>query len=202
MTSVTWWVGPNLHLIQYPVRRGELYNQVGVFTSANFQPGLDPDAYDWGTPEELDGHFAAMDDRVRTSAALLGRDRKWMLFDRDPITSWTRGHFTLTGDAAHPMLQYLAQGACQALEDAVTLGACLTRHDKLTVAVTEYELARAEHTAQAQIWARRVGAIMHGDAVVALLRDALLKPLKPTDFRYIDWLYGDHSASHLTLVSS
>jgi 3-hydroxybenzoate 6-monooxygenase len=195
MSSVTWWVGPNLHLIQYPVRRGELYNQVGVFTSANFRHGLDPDAYDWGTAEELDRNFAPTDHRVRASAALLGRDRKWMLFDRDPVTSWTRGHFTLTGDAAHPMLQYLAQGACQALEDAVTLGECLTRHDEPAAAVAVYELARVKHTARAQIWARRVGAIVHGDTVVALLRDALLKPLMPTDFRYVDWLYGDHSIS-------
>ena len=106
--DMTWWVGPGMHLIQYPVRRKELYNQVAVFTTR--QIGAPEE---WGTPEELDERFADKHELVRQGASLLGRDRRWLVVDRDPVTSWTRGRVTLLGDAAHPMVQYLAQAAAR-----------------------------------------------------------------------------------------
>jgi salicylate hydroxylase len=191
--SVTWWIGPKMHLIQYPVRGGSLFNQVGVFTSDAYHTGVDPESEEWGTPQELDARFCELDERVRASAALLNRDRRWALFDRPPASTWTRGRVTLVGDAAHPMLQYLAQGACQALEDAMTIGACLADPNvDVSDALARYEQIRLPRASQAQIWARRVGDIVHGDGVLAILRNELLRQVKPDDFRYVDWLYGEH----------
>ena len=155
--------------------------------------GVDPESEEWGTPQELDARFCELDERVRASAALLNRDRRWALFDRPPASTWTRGRVTLVGDAAHPMLQYLAQGACQALEDAMTIGACLADPNvDVSDALARYEQIRLPRASQAQIWARRVGDIVHGDGVLAILRNELLRQVKPDDFRYVDWLYGEH----------
>ncbi|AQT83192.1 2-polyprenyl-6-methoxyphenol hydroxylase [Mycolicibacterium litorale] len=201
--SVTWWVGPNMHLIQYPVRGGGLFNQVGVIVSDAYHEGVDPESQTWGTPEELDERFSQLDKRVRSSAALLNRDRRWALFDRPPTATWTRGRVTLLGDAAHPMLQYLAQGACQALEDAHILGQCLTEPGVATAdALARYEQIRLPRASQVQLWARRVGDIVHGDGVIAILRNALLSQLAPNDFRLVDWLYADRQTSGLIPESS
>jgi len=127
MNTMRQWIGPDLHLIQYPLRRGELYNQVAVFKSYHYRTESD----DWGTKDELEEHFAKTYSGVRRSLARVKRDRRWALYDRPPTENWTRHHITLLGDAAHPMFQYLAQGACQALEDAVCLQvtrAMLARH--------------------------------------------------------------------------
>jgi 2-polyprenyl-6-methoxyphenol hydroxylase-like FAD-dependent oxidoreductase len=115
LDNVMLWTGPELHLVQYPVRKGELYNQVAVFRSGRYRPESD----DWGTPDELDAHFAAGCEPVRDATTKFRRDRRWPMYDRLPIGRWSRERITLLGDAAHPMLQYLAQGAAQALEDAV-----------------------------------------------------------------------------------
>jgi 2-polyprenyl-6-methoxyphenol hydroxylase-like FAD-dependent oxidoreductase len=188
--TINWWIGPKAHLIQYPVRGGDLFNQVGVFTSDAYRDGVDPGATDWGTPEELDERFSGLDERVRSSVAILNRDRRWALFDRPPASTWTTGRVTLIGDAAHPMLQYLAQGGCQALEDAVAIGACLADPGvDVTVALSRYESIRRSRAGLAQTWARRVGDIVHGDGLLAMLRNALLRQLGAKDFRYVDWLY-------------
>ncbi|GAA2585745.1 3-hydroxybenzoate 6-monooxygenase [Dactylosporangium fulvum] len=199
--TMTWWIGPKMHLVQYPVRRGNLFNQVGVFTSDRFDSEADPMSRDWGTPGELDLRFDRMIERVRTSASLLNRDVRWPLFDRRPATTWTRGPITLVGDAAHPMLQYLAQGGCQALEDAAALGRGIQLHDNdLGAAIAYYERERIERASKAQLWARRVGEIVHGDGLLALLRNALLSSLPPTDFRYVDWLYAGGSRRDSVVV--
>jgi 2-polyprenyl-6-methoxyphenol hydroxylase-like FAD-dependent oxidoreductase len=201
-TTMTWWIGPKMHLVQYPVRRGELLNQVGVFTSDRFGPDSDPTSQDWGTPAELDFRFEKTIDTVRDSAALLNRDYRWALFDRIPAATWTRGPITLIGDAAHPMLQYLAQGACQALEDAEALGDAIGLHGSdLPAAIAEFERVRVPHAARVQTWARRVGEIVHGDGLVALLRNRLLSTLAPEDFRYVDWLYAGTPGSNNYLTS-
>ena len=189
MDNMTWWIGPSMHLIQYPVRRGELLNQVAVFTTDDASAGGDPET--WGAPAELDRRFAGKVGHVDGAVNLIDRSRRWILRDRPPVGSWTRGRATLLGDAAHPMAQYLAQGACQALEDAAVLAESLAthRHD-VPSAFCAYEHERVGRTAQVQLWARRMGEIVHADGVLALLRDELLGRLDPSDFRYIDWLYS------------
>src|SRR5262249_22165018 len=125
LRDVVAWIGPGLHLVQYPLRSGRMYNQVAVFRSDAYLRGED----DWGNPAELEQRFAGCCDHVRESIPLLGRDNRWPMYDRLPIPTWVTGRIALLGDAAHPMLQYLAQGGCQAIEDAAALAAALERHD-------------------------------------------------------------------------
>lgn len=185
--NVTWWVGPNMHLIQYPIRRAELFNQVAVV-------GVDdhrPDDESWATAEDLDRHIADKTDYVRAGARLLQRDRRWLLYDRDPVQNWTRGNVTLVGDAAHPMLPYMAQGACQALEDAVCLADQLNAHGgDVPAALDAYQRVRIPHTAKVVEWARRMGDIVHLGGVGAMLRDELLGQRADDDYEYFDWIYG------------
>jgi 3-hydroxybenzoate 6-monooxygenase len=187
MDTIRYWIGPNLHLIQYPLRGGKLYNQVAVFKSDRYRPDSD----DWGTEDELDAQFARTHERVRRALTRVKRDRRWAMFDRVPTGNWTRHHITLLGDSAHPMLQYIAQGACQALEDAVCLADILASHrGDVGKAFLAYQEERIPRTARVQHSARLFGEIIHSDGVTALLRNALLSGRTPDDFTYTDWFYG------------
>ncbi|GGY40754.1 salicylate hydroxylase [Streptomyces omiyaensis] len=183
--SVIVWAGPRMHLVQYPVRRGELYNQVAVFESDHY----DPDSDDWGTEAELEERFAGSCDAVRDALPLVARDRRWPLFDRLPITDWVHDRIVLLGDAAHPMLQYLAQGACQALEDAVALGRALRDHGRPEEAFASYAALRTGRAASIQTNARRFGEICHLDGMGAFLRNQLLSDRTPEDFDDIAWVW-------------
>ena len=125
LDEVVAWIGPDLHFVQYPLRAGQIYNQVAVFRSPKYAacPGLADG--EWGGPDELDEAFEACCPQVREATGFLWRDRWWPMYDREPLAVWTRGRIALLGDAAHPMLQYLAQGACQAIEDADALARAL-----------------------------------------------------------------------------
>ena len=184
------WIGPGKHLVQYPIRRGELYNQVAVFRSRSYS-GEAELTDRWGTPAELDQAFAASCGPVRTGVALVSRDRRWVMYDREPLDNWSTGRITLLGDAAHPMVQYLAQGACQAIEDADCLARQLTRYDGDAVkAFAAYQAERIPRTALIQRSARIWGQIWHDDGpVIPLLRDRILTRRAPDDYTELDWLY-------------
>ncbi len=186
LEDVTLWTAPGLHFVQYPIRGGELFNQVAVFRSDRYRAGGD----DWGTPDELDAAFAVGCDAVQAGIARIRRDRHWPMYDREPIAQWSRGRLALLGDAAHPMLQYLAQGACQALEDAVVLADALAAHDDPAAAFTAYRDQRYLRTARVQYSARLFGEIWHVGDVGATLRDAMLATRADDDFAHIEWLYG------------
>jgi salicylate hydroxylase len=187
LDTIRYWIGPNLHLIQYPLRRGELYNQVAVFKSHRYHPASD----DWGTEDELETHFAQTHASVKRALTRIKRDRHWAMYDRLPTDNWTRHHITLLGDSAHPMLQYIAQGACQALEDAVSLAnAFAHHHGDVTRAFLAYQQTRIPRTATVQQSARLFGDIIHSDGLTALLRNALLSARAPHDFTYTDWFYA------------
>ena len=185
--SMLLWVGPDLHFVQYCVKAGKLFNQVAVFRSYRYKEDSD----DWGTVDELDEHFSRMCPRVRDAVAKIKRNRRWPMLDRLPIPNWTRNRITLLGDAAHPMLQYIAQGACQALEDAVCLGDSLKKHNGDTGrAFLAYQERRIERTARVQAAARLFGEIKHVHGVSIMLRNALLAKRRPDDYEYFEWLYG------------
>lgn len=188
LDNVMLWTGPEMHLVQYPVRRGELYNQVAVFKSSRYRP----DSEEWGLPDELDEHFGAGTEAVRSALLKIKRNRRWPMFDRLPIGTWTRNRITLMGDAAHPMLQYLAQGACQALEDAVVLADALAAHrDDVPAAYAAYERERVARTGRVQTLARWWGDFWHHHPGRALdERNALLARRDPRDFSETDWFYG------------
>ena len=111
------WCGEKTHLVHYPLRRGELFNLVVVFHSDRYEEGWDT----YGDPAELHERFADKCEPVRTLLQKVNAWKMWVLCDRPPIKNWSKGRITLLGDAAHPMLQYLAQGGNMAMEDAVCL---------------------------------------------------------------------------------
>jgi 2-polyprenyl-6-methoxyphenol hydroxylase-like FAD-dependent oxidoreductase len=191
LDDVVVYIGPGCHFVQYPLRRGEMFNQVAVFRSPKAMAG----EAEWGTPDELDAAFATTCDQIRRALPYLWRNRSWRMYDREPITRWVDGRMALTGDAAHPMLQYLAQGACQALEDAAQLAEQATKArtadgtdwDRALAAYAEIRTAR---TARVQRTARQWGDLWHCDGLFRATRNALLRDRDPGDFRYVDWLYA------------
>ncbi len=165
------WAGEKTHLVQYPMRGGELYNLVAVFHSDKFAEGWDS----YGDPEELHQRFAKTCEPVRTLLGKIESWRMWVLCDRPPIRDWSRGNITLLGDAAHPMLQYLAQGANMAIEDAV----CLARKIELAngdnpAAFLAYQQERYLRTARVQLTAKLYGEAYHASNAARDLRNAVL----------------------------
>ena len=187
LEEVVVYIGPGRHLVQYPLRRGEIFNTVAVFASPGFARGEE----DWGGPQELEQAFRGSCDAVTRGLTSLWLDRWWPMFDRVPIDRWADRRLALTGDAAHPMLQYLAQGACQAIEDAHCLGAEVEKaRGNWPDALENYHQARSERTARVQRTARLWGDIWHVDGVSRLMRNELFRAREPADFSRADWLYG------------
>ena len=187
------WAGPNCHLVHYPLRHGEQYNLVVTFHSRDKEV--------WGVSDgsraEVMSYFDGVHARPRQ---LLDRPtswRRWSTADRDPIASWSEGHATLLGDAAHPMMQYLAQGACMALEDAVTLGAAVQacragdgRFD-LPAAFRLYSAARVARTARVVLSVREMGRLYHAKGIDRLVRNSLWTGRTPERFYdAVEWLYA------------
>ncbi len=188
LDNVVMYGGPGLHFVQYPLRRGELYNQVAVFESKRFRPDSD----DWGKPDELEEAFASTCEYVRGALKVIKRDHRWPMIDRTPISTWARNRVVLMGDAAHPMLQYLAQGACQAIEDAACLAKKVAESGRdYAKAFVAYQQARYLRTARVQTTARFVGDyVFHLGGVPREIRNQLVQGSSPTDYSPVDWLYG------------
>jgi 2-polyprenyl-6-methoxyphenol hydroxylase-like FAD-dependent oxidoreductase len=187
MDDVVIHIGPGCHFVQYPLRRGEVFNQVAVFRSARADAG----EAEWGTPEELDATYADKCAAIRSALPHLWRDRSWRMFDREPIGNWVDRRLALVGDAAHPMLQYLAQGACQALEDADCLATQVVAHaGDRDAALKAYADARTVRTARVQRNARTWGEFWHCDGLFRETRNAFLRDRDPGDYRYLDWVYA------------
>jgi 2-polyprenyl-6-methoxyphenol hydroxylase-like FAD-dependent oxidoreductase len=184
LEDVVVHVGPRCHLVQYPLRGGDMFNQVAVFASPKAGRGLD----DWGTPDELDAAFAGMSAQVRAGLPLMWRDRWWRMHDRDPIMSWVRGRIALAGDAAHPPLQYLAQGAVMAIEDAWVLSESWNGDWDATLAA--YDAVRPEHCRRVLTTARAWGEFWHHDGEKRRWRNRTLLDRDVYDYTYVDWLFG------------
>ena len=122
--DVILWAGPRTHLVHYPLRRGEIFNLVAVFHSKRYVEGWNAEA----DAAELWEHFKGQRPEVMRMLERIETWRMWVLCDREPVKDWSKGRVTLLGDAAHPMLQYLAQGACMATEDAVALAERVAEH--------------------------------------------------------------------------
>ena len=182
------WVGPNCHLVHYPLRGGEQYNVVVTFHSR--------DKEEWsvreGSREEVQSYFEGICAKARQLIDLPKDWKRWATADREPIGQWTFGRAVLLGDAAHPTLQYLAQGACMALEDAVTLGEALRVHDDdFTPAFAHYQRSRIARTARIVLSAREMGRIFHAKGVERLVRNDLWKGRSQERFYdAMEWLYG------------
>lgn len=145
----TLWLGPQHHLVHYPVSSGRLINLVA------FSPAGDFAVESWeshGRRKDLAAEFAGWDPRLEALVASAGEVGRWALLDREPIDRWTSGRLALLGDAAHPMVPFFAQGAAQAVEDAAALAVCLARPGAApTEALARYEAVRAGRAAQVQV---------------------------------------------------
>jgi gentisate 1,2-dioxygenase/2-polyprenyl-6-methoxyphenol hydroxylase-like FAD-dependent oxidoreductase len=182
------WAGPDCHLVHYPLRGGEQWNVVVTFHSRGREEWGVTD----GSRDEVMAYFDGISARPRQLLALPRSWRRWATADRDPIARWTFGRVTLLGDAAHPMLQYLAQGACMALEDAVALGeAVRSAGGDLELGFVRYEQARVARTARVVLMAREMGRIYHAKGVERLVRNDLWRGRAPARwFDAVEWLYG------------
>ena len=195
LEDVVVYLGTNCHLVQYPLRKGELLNTVAVFKSPSFERGEEQ----YGGVDELEEAYRDCVPEVRNALKNLGTTMRWPMYDREPIDKWVAGRMVLIGDAAHPMLQYLAQGACQALEDAAVLqdlskGTVFTDQGLKSEAWDEvlqaFNAARAPRTARVQRTARVWGESWHVSGIGRVLRNMLFKSRGDGNYQYNDWLYG------------
>ncbi len=182
------WVGPNCHLVHYPLRGGEQYNVVVTFHSRQQE--------EWGvtegSKEEVQSYFQGICPKARQLIDLPRSWKRWATADREPIGQWSFGRVTLLGDAAHPTTQYMAQGACMAIEDAVTLGEALrANHNDFEKAFDLYQRSRVARTARIVLSSREMGRIYHAKGVERLVRNDLWRGRTPERFYdAMEWLYG------------
>ncbi len=186
--DVVLWAGPRTHLVHYPLRRGELYNLVAVFHSDHYEEGWNAE----GDTALLWKHFEGQRPEVLRMLERIETWRMWVLCDREPVKSWTQGRVTLLGDAAHPMLQYLAQGACMATEDAAAIAeAAAQSPNDPEAAFRAYQERRYLRTARVQIMARVYGEFYHARGPAAELRNQMLRSRTPVQaYEANEWLYN------------
>ena len=193
--DVVLWGGEKTHLVHYPLRRGELFNLVAVFHSNKYDEGWNA----FGDADELNERFSGACPQVKALLAKIETWKMWVLCDREPVKNWTDRRVTLLGDAAHPMLQYLAQGAGQAIEDAVVLREALrfTRGD-IPRAFQKYQQARYLRTGRVQLTARFYGDIYHAAGVQRELRNQMFQSgLESAGFAGLKWMYDGIEPSKL-----
>lgn len=194
--AVTLWAGPKCHIVHYPLKGGEVYNL--VVTYHNDAP--EPVAGHPVTKEEVHRGFTHIAERPRQIIEH-GQDWKmWVLCDRDPSKQWIDGRVVLLGDAAHPMLQYMAQGACMAMEDAVCLSYHLGDKQDIGEAFEAYRNDRFARTARVQTYSRLMGDyVYHASAGYAEMRNSIMGNMKPENFfNQVDWLYGGNGLSNVS----
>ena len=181
------WVGRGRHLVHYPVRGGAWVNLVAVTAAGAGRTEA------WtasGDPAELRAAFAGWPEPVPALLAQVEACARWALFDRPTRPAWSRGRATLLGDAAHPMLPYLAQGAAMAVEDAAVLAASLAAAPADPAqALRAYEAARRPRTAQVAAWSRANGRLFHLPPPAARLAFAAAGAVGAPE-RRLDALYG------------
>ncbi len=186
---VNLWIGPDGHLVHYPIRAGAAVNVVAVCGGRWQSPTWNTSA---GRDEVLERFpAAAWAPAARELLATPERWQKWALYDRAPSTSWGHGPVTLLGDAAHPMLPFLAQGAAMAIEDAAVLARELARlPGNFAAALRNYESERRPRTARVQREARRNDFRYHLRRPAAFIRDAALRALGGERLlSQYDWIY-------------
>jgi salicylate hydroxylase len=182
------WLGPGRHFVHYPISRGTLVNVVAIVPAGDWRNES------WmadGEISDLIDEFAGWDDRVHQLIVSASNTKRWAMYDRAPLEQWTAGRIALLGDAAHAMLPFFAQGAAQAIEDAVVLADCLQRADRDSVrqALRRYETIRRPRASEVQMMSRGREVRNHlPDGPEQQERDAQFANGDP--LRQSAWLYG------------
>jgi salicylate hydroxylase len=182
------WLGPGRHFVHYPISRGTLVNVVAIVPAGDWRNES------WmadGEISDLIDEFAGWDDRVHQLIVSASNTKRWAMYDRAPLEQWTAGRIALLGDAAHAMLPFFAQGAAQAIEDAVVLADCLQRADRDSVrqALRRYETIRRPRASEVQMMSRGREVRNHlPDGPEQQERDAQFANGDP--LRQRAWLYG------------
>jgi salicylate hydroxylase len=190
--DMTAWFGPKGTVVHYYVRRGELVNWIAHYETDWREESWSVES-DW---REAARAYAGWHPLLNDLFSRTERCYKWALYDRDPLPRWTQGRVTLLGDAAHPMLPYLAQGAAQAIEDGYVLADMLAQHrGDPEGALLAYEQARLPRTSRIQLHARERGKINNTTSAFARfardIRYRIKRLLKPNEHTYgIEWIYG------------
>ena len=186
--AASLWAGPKCHLVHYPLRGGEQYNVVVTFHSRQPETWGVTD----GSKEEVESYFQGIAPKARQLIDLPKSWKRWATADREPIGTWVYGRATLLGDAAHPTTQYMAQGACMAMEDAVTLGEALRVTNKdWDAALQLYQQNRVTRTARIVLSGREMGRLYHAAGVERLVRNSLWKGRSQERFYdAMEWLYS------------
>ncbi|WP_281016614.1 MULTISPECIES: 3-hydroxybenzoate 6-monooxygenase [unclassified Minwuia] len=186
--AATLWAGPKCHIVHYPLSGWKLFNLVVTYHNDAPEPVA-------GLPvsrDEVEKGFEHVSPVARQIIER-GKDWKlWVLCDRDPVMDWVDGRVALLGDAAHPMLQYFAQGACMAMEDAVCLSHEVGQGGDIDQALVNYQNRRRLRTARVQLQSREIGEhVYHPAGAHAALRNTVMNARTPSDwYDQIDWLYG------------
>lgn len=198
LKSVIGYIGPHVHFIQYPLRGGELLNQVAVFESQRYLDGRTAGDIpeDWGNPEELDRVYNHCDPFIQDRLDTLWRNNWWQMSDREPLENWRIGRMLLLGDAAHAPLQYLASGAVMAMEDAEAVAlfaADAARAGNLDweEVLAEVEAERRPRCSRIQTVGRFWGELWHVEGTARLIRNEVFRQADRNGwFIYADWLWG------------
>jgi salicylate hydroxylase len=184
---VQLWMGPNAHLVVYPLAEGRQVNLVAVTTGEWDRPG-------WSEPgeaAEVAQAFAAWPDAARRLIGAIESWRRWALFGMPDGGVWGQGRVALLGDAAHAMLPFAAQGAGMAIEDAAVLADILAQDGDVATALARYGQTRSPRVGRVQRTARRNGEVYHLRGPMALARDQVIGWLGgPALLSRQDWIYG------------
>ncbi len=186
--SINLWLGRHAHLVHYPIRAGSAINIVAILRDGTPKPGWN----NAGARDEILATFRKWATPASNIVAASQSWTTWTLYDRPRLRRWGDGPITMIGDAAHPMLPFLAQGAAMAIEDAAVLADCLAKTpDDTAGAMRRYELLRNSRTTRAQKAASRNGLRYHAAGVEAAVRNTALRMMGGAGLlkRY-DWLYG------------
>lgn len=187
--SVTLWAGPKCHVVHYPLKGNTQINLVATFQGEIKDIG---ETGSIGEKHELMMHF---NDSVDSLKQLLNAPvswKKWILADREPISAWTDGRVTLLGDAAHPTLQYMAQGACMALEDSVCIASMLENSEgDVRAAFARYEVERMPRSYRVVLQSRILGDIYHAQGPYRMVRNTMFSGKSNNDHLHsLKWLYN------------
>ena len=193
-SDIGLWLAPNAHLVHYPVQGGAALNVVAVTDGDWSEQGWNAE----GNAGELLSHFSRWSEPVQSLLREAERWRKWALIDLQPSRVWHHGRVALLGDAAHPVLPFLAQGGALAIEDAAALADIIGEYGaSIPQAFALYQAARKARATRVQRQARRMGTVYHLRGPARWGRDLTLRASPPaTLLSRFDWLYGARIAPH------